>query len=220
MKYPKILSLTLANGLGLLIFGSILAGCQKTAISKKGFLTSLVKENSRVPASATSKFQDYQDPKQIYVYCKVNDMNAKKCYERHLKSALAQFSIKTKASKAELANYEKTLNFENAESQANKAIDQVFMAIGPKINTTVEKRVRFCEENSSLYMDRCLGQYLKKETFEILNAYQSGNAQINGHEYLFLKDKIKKKLQRKLASAHQEIKIRKKKAQKSPLETI
>lgn len=220
MKYPKILSITLANGLGFLIFGSILAGCQKTAISKKGFLTTLVKQTSRVPASTSKKFEDFQDPKQIYVYCQVNDMNAKRCYERHLKGALNRYIKKTKATKDQIANYEKKHSYDQVKGQAHKALAHVFMALGPKINTTVEKRVGFCEENSSLYMERCLNQYLKKETFEILNEYQSANAQINGHEYLFLKDQIKRKLQQKLASANQEIELRKKKAQSSHLETI
>ncbi|MCO4755179.1 MAG: hypothetical protein KC478_11910 [Bacteriovoracaceae bacterium] len=216
MKYPKILSITLVNGIGFLIFGAILAGCQKTAIHKKGFLTALVKQTSRGPASTVAKFEEHQDPKQIYVYCHINDINPKSCYNRHLGESLTQFFKDKKVPKTQLDTLAAKHKFETVKTDAHKAIDQVFMAITPTINKTVEKRVKFCEANSNLHLDRCLKQYLKKETFEVLNSYQASNKNMNGHEYLFLKDKIQKKLERKLASAQQEIEGKqKKKAQQS-----
>ncbi len=77
-------------------------------------------------------------------------------------------------------------------------MEKVFHDIDPTLNKLVEKRVSFCKSNASFYMERCLKQYLKKETFEALNSYQSRTSLMNGHEYLYLKKQIERELVDKL----------------------
>lgn len=203
MRYPKILSLTLANGFGFLIFGSILAGCQKAVIHKKGFFTSLAKQSvGRVPAS--SGYENQQDTKQIFIYCQVNDVSPKACYQRHLSESLASFGRNSALSEESLEALKEKHSYSAVELQIKRALNAVSAAISPSVGKTVANRVQFCEQHASR-MEKCLKQYLKKETFQILNAYQETNRSMNGHEYLFLKNHIQAKLESKLDSALGEI---------------
>lgn len=216
MKYPKILSLTLANGIGFLIFGTVLAGCQRTAVPKQGFFSKFsAKENSslgRMPASSASSFgnraksvlafEKFQDAKQIYIYCSLNDLNPQTCFKRQLDESLKIFSRKRSLSKAQEQSIKEHLSYANVKEETESALSKIFMAINPSINKLVDKRVSFCQKNSELYFNRCLKQYVNKETFEVLNAYQHHNLSINGHEYLFLKNRIEKKIIYKLDHAH------------------
>lgn len=199
MKYPKILSLTLANGLGFLIFGSILAGCQKAVIHQKGFFTSLSKHSlGRVPAS--SGYESRQDPKQIFIYCKVNDVSPKSCYQRHLSESLATFAKQNDLSNEQIEALKEKHSYSSVELQVARALQAVSAAISPNMGKTVSNRVQFCQEHASR-MEKCLKQYLKKETFQILNAYQESNRSMNGHEYLFLKNHIQANLESQLDSS-------------------
>jgi len=204
MKYPKILSLTMANGLAFLVFGCILAGCQKTAVHKSGLLTALTKSQNSVarsPASAKKSFSDFQDTKQIYIYCQLNDLDPKACYQRHLSASLKEFAGLNRVPASDVEKFRKDHSFKTAKEKTASAMDEVFNDLGPTLNKLVEKRVSFCKSNASFYMERCLKQYLKKETFEALNAYQSRTTLMNGHEYLYLKKQIEKKLVDKLDHA-------------------
>lgn len=199
MKYPKILSLTLANGFGFLIFGSIMAGCQKAVIHHKGFFTSLAKQSpGRMPAS--SGYENRQDPKQIFIYCKVNDVSPKSCYQRHLSESLANFAKQNNLSVGQLEALKEKHSYSSVELQVDSALKTVSAAISANMGKTVTNRVQFCKEHASR-MEKCLKQYLKKETFQILNAYQESNRSMNGHEYLFLKNHIQANLESKLDSS-------------------
>lgn len=204
MKYPKILSLTMANGLGFLVFGCVLAGCQKTAVHKSGLLTAISKshsEQSRFPASAQKSFSEFQDTKQIYIYCQLNDLDPKACYQRNLSSSLKEFAGLNRVPASDLEKFKKDHSFKSAKERTDLAVDHVFEDLAPSLNKLVEKRVQFCKSNASFYMERCLKQYLKKETFEALNAYQSRTSNMNGHEYLYLKKQIERRLIDKLDQA-------------------
>lgn len=200
MQHPKILSLAMA----LPLLGSILVGCQKTEIHKHGFFSQGTRDVQRMPASVGQGYSAFQDPKQIFIYCAVNDSDSKSCYDRNLEESLNAYTVENGLPKDSADKLKSALTFEAAKNQTEKSLRQVFMAIHPSINKLVKKRVDFCKANANVYLDRCLKQYLKKETFQVLNAFQEGNGSINGHEYLFLKNRIEAKLSDKLdlALAH------------------
>lgn len=202
MKYPKILSITLANGFGFLVFGSILAGCQKSVIHKTGFFTKISKQNiGRIPASTESNFSNFQDSKQIYIYCQLNDLKPKACFNRHLSERANEFGLKRNLASEKLEQIKSENSYDSIEKEVQSSMNKIFMALTPSINKLVEKRIEFCKENATVHMDRCLTQYLKKETFQILNGYQESGNRMNGHEYLFLKNNIESKLVAKLEAA-------------------
>ena len=182
MKYAKILSTTLA-------LGTILAGCQKSMINKTGMFTTLGKASGRAPASANT-FEQFQDPKQIYIYCHLNDMSPSNCYKRNLEDSLRTFARKNNLGPNTMAKLQEENSYAITQEKTNKGLSLVFERIQPSIDKLVEKRVGFCQQNATVNLDRCLKQYLKKETFQVLNAYQDRNAGMNGHEYLFLKNEI------------------------------
>lgn len=202
MKVDKIISIAVINGLTLLLFASLLAGCQKTSIHHAGLFTKYTQQNSRTIASATisSDLEKHFDVKQVYIFCKVNDINVEQCFKKNFEVILKRYEDKNgslaQGQKDELI---RQVNFNqiktNTEVIAKSMIDKMSTHIGQ----LVSKRESFCRVNSKFYIKRCLGQYVEKDTMSVLNAYQGHNREMNGHEYLYLKNKIKEKFNTSLA---------------------
>lgn len=205
MKTEKILSITMINAFVLMMFGSFLSGCQKTSIPTSGFY-SQIKSNGRTPASSNEYIQ-YQDPKQIYIYCHLNELDAKKCYELQSKMKIQELSKKHKSlTEIDIPSYE---NVHNEVQVINKKLIQ---NIKPEINKILSHRENYCEKNSKYYLDRCLNQYISKETIELVNKIQNNNSPLNGREYLYLQKQIEKDYKAQLEIAKDNIIQRKKKA--------
>ena len=200
MKTEKIVSITMINAFALMIFGSFLSGCQKRTISKTGFYTSL-KNQDRAPAS-NNKFNEYQDPKQVYIYCSLNELNPKNCFNLFIDQKLSQI----KDNKVEKPDFEKT-KFE-VESLNKKILSMIL----PQIKKYTKNREQFCEQNSKVYLNRCLHQYVNKESTEVLNSFQNKQSPFNGHEYLYIQKQIEEKMKELLSVSEQDIASRKKKA--------
>lgn len=216
MKADKIISIAIINGLTLLIFASILAGCQKTSIHQSGLFTKYLNQNNRIIASSNNSGKiniSKVDPKQVYIYCQVNDTNSEKCYQKNLNQILSFYEQKNgKLSKDKtneyLINNSFTIVKEQTENIANELVNKMNIPIGK----LVSKRETFCRVNSKYYLKRCLNQYLEKDTMSVLNAYQGHNREMNGHEYLYLKQKIKNKFLISLEDSFKKLKTEEKKS--------
>jgi len=207
MKTEKIVSITVANAFILMLFGSFLSGCQKSLISKTG-LYSTLKTNNRIPASAnTNQFTKYQDPKQIYIYCQLNEINPKKCFEHFVERKVSDLKKKNlKISSGDIPSFAQT------QSEVESINQMIIQNSFPKIKKLTDHRQVFCEKNSKYYLDRCLNQYVSKEAVELVNVFQNNNSPLNGHEYLYLQKQFELKIQSELEIAKNNIISKKKKA--------
>ena len=215
MKYNKVLSLTLTNGFLLLAFASILASCQKKTIHKNG-LFSNYQESTRSRSIASIKpinqnpvikrFSKFQDPKQINIYCSLNAINVAQCYKRKFNKSVENFiQVKGEISKKDFQEINNHFAFEKVNEQVADIRDNIKTSLVPKITSLVSKRQNFCQNNSKLDFQRCMTQYLERDTFEVLNSFQMKQARMNGHEYLFLKKLIHKSLEEQLISIKKKI---------------
>lgn len=200
MKTEKIVSITMINAFALMLFGSFLSGCQKKSISKTGFYTTL-KEQGRTPAS-NNEFDKIQDPKQVYIYCSLNELNPKSCFNLFIEQKISKQNNK------ELTKPE----FNQVKTEVETLNNQIISMVLPEIKKFTENRESFCEKNSKYYLNRCLHQYVNKESTEVLNKFQNKNVPLNGHEYLYIQKQIEGKMKELLQLSEQYIIDRKKKA--------
>lgn len=200
MKTEKIVSITMANAFILMLFGSFLSGCQKKTISKTGFYTNFSVQN-RAPASF-DEFSKLQDPKQVFIYCQLNELNPQKCYNLYINQKINETNKKNLQA-PEYANVERQIKQLN-----NKLISLVL----PQIKNSASNREEFCEKNSKFYLNRCLHQYVNKESLEIVNKLQNSQTPFNGHEYLYVQKQIENKMKALLVISEKNINDRKKKA--------
>lgn len=200
MKTEKIVSITMVNAFMLMLFGSFLSGCQKKTISKTGFYTNFNTQN-RTPASF-DKFSKIQDPKQVYIYCQLNELNPKKCFDLFVQQKMNE----AKSQNITPPDYQK---IDNEMQSLNKKLISLVL---PKIKDFAIKREEFCEKNSKFYLSRCLNQYINKESLQVLNQFQDQKSPFNGHEYLYVQKQIESKMKELLVKAENDIIARKKKA--------
>lgn len=186
MKYEKIISITLVNSFVLLIFASVLASCNENKVSKTGYFTNLNKVPSRAIAGVGKIQNIKQDPKQIYIYCSLKTVKVKACYEQ-------------KITKLKINPLERTeFKFQNVLSEMdkiNKILNEKLIA---QLDKTVKTRTQFCLNKSIKNNKSCMTKFLDRDTFTILNKFQAKNKNMNAHEYLFVKNIIKKNLRSQL----------------------
>ena len=200
MKTEKIVSITMLNAFLLMLFGSFLSGCQKKTISKSGFFTTFSAQN-RAPASF-DEFSKIQDPKQVYIYCHLNELEPKNCFDLFVQQKLND----SKNKNIQVPQYE------SIQQQMDELNEKVLSLVLPKIIDVTNKRESFCEKNSKYYLNRCLHQYVNKESLDILNNFQSNKSPFNGHEYLYVQKQIELKMKEYLVQSEQDIIARKKRA--------
>lgn len=196
MKYNKIISITLTNGLALLVFASILASCQKTGPKTQGFFTNY-SLGGRFPANL-DEVTTHFDPKQVLIYCKINSVNNEQCFKQHFNEQISELvkSGKITRESAQTFSYEKYLN--EAEIKVAIISKAIMDELDLKIYSYSKKKEQLCDDNKVIYLKQCLNNSVDADSIHILNTYQQNNPSINGQEYLFLKNQIKMALKNKL----------------------
>lgn len=215
MKLSKVLCLALINGFVLLIFASMLAGCQQASVHHYGYFTRFAQENNRQIASASPahSIQKHFDIKQVYIYCMVNEKNVEQCFDKNFKNILKKYENKSgKFTEIERQKITQEINFKSIQNNTEKLAKTMLKKMDVHIKQLVNRREKFCRTNAKYYIKRCLNQYIEKDTMSVLNSYQVHNREMNGHEYLFLKNKIKNKIHISLSSSFQKLKQKEKKS--------
>ena len=216
MKYDKIISISLFNGFTLLLFASFLASCQKNSIKRFGHFSETKAEISRSIASSEESeqmqsFSKYYDLKQVYIYCKVNSVHEKNCYNNNLNKIISNYENKN----GKLKEHDKKTiesKFVKIQIEVDSITEKILTTVTPHIHKLINKREAFCDKNATYYLARCLNQYVEADTMKVLNKYQKYNKNINGHEYLFLKKHILKEFKSKLISSFNTLKSKEKKS--------
>ena len=165
-----MISFTFCNGLLLLTFASMLASCQKANVKMTGHFSKFKRVRSIASVTKKKSF----DPKQIYLYCSINSVDVNACYSRSLK----KHSVKT------IKSYP-AIKFE-----VNAITEKILSVVKSDISKKVENRKMFCMKNSRYYFQKCLTQYVERDSMATLNKYQKSNPEINGYEYIHLKRSI------------------------------
>lgn len=200
MKYSKIISITLTNAFILLIFASLLSSCQKNKIKTTGLYTDYTSPQ-RSPASIKSNI-DF-DPKQIYIFCSIHSVNTKQCYKQYYNEQIQL--MKSSQKNMDVSMLMSSNNYEKIEQDVKYITTKILEKLETKIEFYSSKREDFCRKNSKYYLKKCLNGNIDSDTMNILNSYQQAVNKINGHEYLYLKHKIKNKLMQRLDSIYDEI---------------
>lgn len=206
MKYKKFVSFSVLNALLLMVSAMLISSCQKKNISATGHFTSYLGQIDRSPASfkiknpKLIKFDHFQDSKQIYIYCSAHSIQKEQCYNHHFNQLLSSHITKYGTlSGEEIVALKDKNDFKRVQKEVEKVKRSILVEVSESISLHVERRITFCKKNSKVDSSRCMKQYLKRDSLAILNNYQLSNKEINGHEYLFLKNMIQVELDRKLA---------------------
>lgn len=217
MKFNKLVSITLCNSFVLLVFASMLASCQKSKFAKVGLFSKWESTPSRSIASVPKIFKkkhqvtfiNFQDPKQILIFCHSSSTKVKTCYKDHFNKTLVQFTKSYGPFSAEkIISLKEQFTYELVSETLNTLVSKVLEKTNDKMKKIVMSRKTFCEKNSEYFLKKCLSQYLEKDTFSVLNQFHGKN-RMNGQEYLYIKSKIKHNLNKKFIEA--KIKIEKNK---------
>lgn len=212
MKQKQIISFTLFNGMTLLLFASVLSSCQKSRIKHFGHFSSLHESQSRSIASSDEKensLAKYFDLKQVYIYCHINSVNEKNCFEKHTNEVLDNYE---KSHGNKLSGLDLTKNFQKVEKEVLVLKNQILEKMQSDIKKYVNKRTNFCEENSTYYLERCLNQYIESDSVAVLNNYQNHFKNINAQEYIYLLKEIKNDFSVKLQASYQSLNSKEKKS--------
>jgi hypothetical protein len=160
---------------------------------------------NRSPASfspakvKTTHFNHAQDSKQIFIYCSQNSTKVKQCFEHHFHQILSEFiSNNGPIEKEKLVSLKESNKFELIQQKVNSIQSDILSKLNLQITDIVDRREEFCKVNSKINPKRCMNRYLERDSLAVLNAYQFKNQRLNGHEYIYLKNIIKKDLEVKL----------------------
>lgn len=216
MKLNKLVSFTLLNAFGLFVLATLLVSCQKRLFPKLGLLTSL-ESPSRSIASfkkvskkerQLKRFKHFQDPKQILIYCKLNSHLEKSCYQDLFHKALSQYVQQSRSKEVvDIEIIQKSFNHKNTSSELSNILAILDKKIIPNVEKITTTRENFCSKNSSKFLEKCLNQYIDKDTFHVLNKFHH-HYKMNGHEYLYIKGRIKKQFQDHFQKAQKSIELK------------
>jgi hypothetical protein len=201
---------------GLIASSCILFSCQKRSISKTGYFTKLnTTVATRAPASALNPeaaktlemFKTFQDSKQILVFCKLNSIRTSQCYQEKFNVSFRDFAKKHGPLSAEAIQAIKDHNkFDHINSNLVGLESLIMGSVDPKINQITNDRSKFCKINATVNLHKCLNQFIKRDTFAVLNNFQHENATLNGQEYLYVKSLIEVQLKERLFQAKHNLK--------------
>lgn len=197
MKYNRIISFTLFNGFVLLSFASILASCEKKVYPASGYFSQAQGRSIASFGPKESSFSDFQDPKQIYIYCHLNLKNADSCFSEKLQKSMTKYEEKF----GKLENKQEILDglgYEIIKAEMDQSLNELTQKLEPQINKWVNKRFQFCKSNAKYFIDKCVKQNIEKDTFTVLNQFHKEN-KMNGQEYLFVKSAIQNKMNHSLS---------------------
>ena len=225
MHNKRLIKIAITNTMALLVFVGVLASCQKTKFPSAGHFTSLSQKlnlTNRSIASAQEisqielEYKNFQDPKQIVIYCQLNSKKAETCYNIHLEDSVKKFlkakahiqsDIKHKHHKTIIQKY----SYIDQSEELVKLSKSAMEIINLSLKGLIKKRSDFCAKNSKKDLERCLEQYIKRDNIALLNQYQTKN-KLNGLEYLYLRNEIKRELKRSLNISYESIESNRKKA--------
>lgn len=196
MKYNQIITITLGNGLALLVFASMLASCQKNGIKTSGHFSKFV-FSGRFPASE-SPLNEHFDPKQIFIYCKINSINNEQCFRQHFNEKLNELAKENKINVSSLKEYDFKEYYNKSQIEVATITSKIINSLETNIYSYSKKKEDLCDDNNVVYLKRCLNNSIDADSIHILNTYQQQNPDINGQEYLYLKNQIKTSLENKL----------------------
>ena len=205
MKTNRIISFTLINAFILLGFASLLAGCQKKLYPSQGHIKHPHKlESKKLGRSIASvgtgadRFLSFQDPAQIYIYCSLNSKDKNSCYSKNLQASINKYQEKFgKLGSDELELLLDSLSLSKVEKSTQSKLESIVSELEPSINESINEQHKFCKNNSKHFFKKCMEQSAEKDTFKVLNRYHKKN-QMNGQEYLYLKNAIASKLLHKV----------------------
>jgi hypothetical protein len=185
MKYNKIISFALVNAFALLMFATLLSSCQKNSIAQQGHFTSYYE--SRSPASAEQKPATY-DFKQVYLYCKLNAVDTKSCFEKTLTKILNDKVRDNVLEKDQAQQIKSQFSYNYIHNEIVSIANNISVKMDDEITKYYSKRKTFCVANAKKDLKRCLHRHLHADALKVLNNYQKKAPNLNGQEYLFLKD--------------------------------
>lgn len=159
----------------------------------------------RMPASTNiakmklEEFSKFQDTKQIIVHCQLDSKHTSSCYRDIFNKKLNHFAKNSAPLDSESLKLIKQVHsFENVKNNF-KGINTLIMdQANPRISKVVEKRAKFCEQNSKQNLHKCLNQFVKRDTFTITNNIQRESSAMNGQEYIYVKNIVEHHLKEKL----------------------
>ncbi len=205
MNLTSFFKLNLFFGVLFLVF----YGCNEQKVSSKGLFNMAIETTSRSIASTPHiskksliKISEKYNPTQFYLHCLMREKNShKKCYYKQLHLTLSHLDIKP--SDQEFTELENFFSLEKIEESLKHDSLQTQKAINDKLLGLVFKRTEFCKANSKHFLKRCLMQYKNQDSINLANQLQKRFPQINGIEYLYLKDQIESELEAKLEKQHE-----------------
>lgn len=211
MKFQKFISISIINALVLLVTAVTIASCQKKNIHQSGYFTDYqLPMSGRIPASIAptikNGFSNKQDSKQIYIYCYQNSLKVQQCYEHHFNQMLNDFVINNSDINSQTINLLREENkFEIVKQQVELIKQDIISNMKINFDKLVASRYEFCKINAKKNPDRCMTQYLTRDSLALLNSYQFKNKPMNGHEYIYLKNIIQENLKTELTLSAQKI---------------
>ena len=149
MKLDKVISLTIFNSLGLFIFASLLSSCQKTTIKSSGYFTSygqikMGRTIASVGSSKVTSFKKHFDFKQVFVYCKLNEVNFKDCFKQNTNRIIQQYeSQEGKLTEEEKMLLSSNLQLEKVKNETHNIVDNIILEMAPHITQLIAKRENF-----------------------------------------------------------------------------
>jgi hypothetical protein len=191
--------------------------CQKNNIHRTGLFSQWGQTQAKRQIASTNSsesFESFFDFKQVYIYCSINSVSPmESCYQKQVEIILNQYQTKYgNLSKEQLEEASKRFDLKIVEEQTLSVARDIVTKLESQISKLVEKRESFCKENSKFYRDRCLKQYIETDSLTVLNQFQNNYQNINGHEYLFLKNIIKDDFIAKLNGAKDRLESTEKKS--------
>ncbi|MBT4790474.1 MAG: hypothetical protein HON90_02795 [Halobacteriovoraceae bacterium] len=210
MKFNKLVKIILLNSFMLLTLAFTLTSCQEHSFPKTGMFSEWIVPQrgiASVPTKIAPKTAliHQQDMKQILIYCRINSKNPNACFQHEFNALMLSMAKEfPHSSSNEITQIKINNTYKIIKNELDEITQNIMHKINQNLKDVVHNRKRFCEKNSKYFLHKCLNQYLTKDTFFILNKFYQKN-KMNGQEYLYLKQVIKKKLSRSLQSAQSSI---------------
>lgn len=203
MKYNKILSITLANALFLLMFASLLASCQKNSLNYSGHFTDYPLKTRSI-ASTAMDITKHMDPKQIVIYCKINSVNNEQCFRQFFNEKMLELQQNNKLQNIQNISYKDY--FIKATKDVENITKSILSTVEPKLDKHVKNRHDFCARNAKFHLKKCIYNSTESDSMIILNNYQQKVSRLNAQEYLYLKYHITNNMNQKLTVSFNQLK--------------
>lgn len=196
-----------------LAFLGLIACSKNEVVPTSGYYTKSLETNSRVPANYSKNkkldFRSFQDTNQILIFCKLNSNHISSCYTEKLEKALTSYVQQHGPFKSKTIKIIRESNqFEIVSKNFQKLDTNIMKQAETKIENSIVKRVKFCHKNATQKIQRCLNQYVNRDTFAITNSIQRTSKKLNGQEYLYIKKRIESQFEKRLDQERIKIKRR------------